>query len=426
MERYVKDPDPNDEKSVTPLHFATAVGWLEGVKLLLAYGVDESAKDPQGLTALDIAISIQCGPILATLISPGSTVYGSSNRKHVNVRSPRSLRLAARSPNQEIQDIYAMAFMRHPQDFCDVRPFHELATDPNKFAISFAEKLYDLGLQNVEEYDECGMTPLTSACFLGFAGLASFLLAHGASPSRGHRWTGLRPGHFMSHREYFDDWESWTGSYCTERSVLLESAFKSSDHVKSTCRCSPNGFTPLTSMYRKGFWRDSTSRKRHFKKILTFLNPQEVDMDRQWRCLVAHEIFDRLEMTHTCVDPEPPIRVFPEEDRLEIEDEEEEIFKEFESFIHQYDQFRNDFIGPTATCVEEFFDKLDYDLNPVQDDCNFWSPKLPITWSPHDPDIFRPISTYEQKAWLTTNGKWVLYGHEEGEGESCILRSLFD
>jgi hypothetical protein len=57
-----------------------------------------------------------------------------------------------------------------------------------------------------------------------------------------------------------------------------------------------------------------------------YLDLSHEELIRLWRCLVRCEIFERLELTHTCVRYRPTINKFPEEDRLEIEEEEEELY----------------------------------------------------------------------------------------------------
>ncbi len=131
-------------------------------------------------------------------------------------------------------------------------------------------------------------------------------------------------------------------------------------------------------------------------------------------------------MTHTCIRILPSVRSFLEEDRLEIEEEEAEIFTDFQSTMGEYDEFRETFACSTAECAETFFEKLDYDLSPTQPYCYPNNVELPESWKWNDTNIFRPSDGYEERKWLITNGKWIRCGHEEGEGESSLLGLLFD
>jgi hypothetical protein len=47
------------------------------------------------------------------------------------------------------------------------------------------------------------------------------------------------------------------------------------------------------------------------------------------------ETFNRLEMTHTCLKMHRKIQIFPDNRRVEIEDEEEELFFELEEVAAQ-------------------------------------------------------------------------------------------
>lgn len=80
---------------------------------------------------------------------------------------------------------------------------------------------------------------------------------------------------------------------------------------------------------------------------------------RLWRCLVRCEIFERLELTHTCVRFRPTIHRLPEEDRLEIEEEEEELYLQLEELMNEFDEWLEEFNGDIADCVDIFFDRLD-------------------------------------------------------------------
>ena len=441
LKDYLQGPAPSKEwtpRQLTPLHFATAADWLEGVKALLEYGADEYAQDWEGITALDIAISIQSAPLVETLLASNIIPYITNERGIPETTLGPTFMLAAESSNQDLQDVVVDALARQRGQLHGLRPFHDLADIhrnegyPGGYQVRlFAEKLFSAGFQDVEQYDESGMSPLIVACCNGAMNMASFLLSHGAKPSAEHRDAALRPGHFITYKGHLHSYFAYFGYRSGDKldhgqeAKLLESAFKTSNRVNSTCRCSPDGFSPLTALYRRStIWRStidsSYSKKQRFKAMLTYLNPQRIDIDRQWRCLVALEVFERLEMTHTCIRHLPTVRAFPEEDRLEIEEEEEELFIEFESIMNEYDQFRGDFIGPTAKCVEDFFDKLDDDLRPLQG--MFTSGKI---WNNDDTDILGPGNEY-QGYWISSSGKLVRYGHHESAGESCLLGSLFD
>ena len=255
--------------------------------------------------------------------------------------------------------------------------------------------------------------------------MAAFLLSYGANLVKKHRDVDLRPRHFLTYTGGF----MWNCFHFRCRSgndlrhddepKVLEAAFQISERVDSRCYCSPGGFSPLTAMFQRVTGKASYSRKRYFETMLKYLNPQRIDITRQWRCLVAMEIFDRYESTHTCVVALPKVRKISEEDRLKIEEEEEELFLEFESLMNKNDEWQKDFAGNIADCVNIFFDKLDPDLRPLQ--CMLFGTVL---WGREDTDILGPGLRFE-KYWISSRGENVRYGHDEGVRECYLLDSCF-
>ena len=410
---------------MTPLHFAAAVDWLEGVKVLIAYGANEYAEDSEGLYPLDIAISIQSVPIVEIFLESDCRPYILRKTRYQTTTLRPSFLLAATSDDEELQNVVVDALARQRHQLHRLRPYHDLANVKGRQAVLFAEKLFSAGFQSIDEYNEDGMTPLMSACCWGTMSMAAFLISHGANLFEKHRDADLRPGHFLTYTGGFM-W-NWFDFGCRsgndlrhdDEAKLLEAAFQISSRVDSKCRCSPEGFSPLTAMFRRVTGEASYSRKRCFETMLRYLNPQRIDVTRQWRCLVAMEIFDRLELTHTCVQALPKVRKFSEEDRLEIEEEEEELFLEFESLMNEYDELQKGFAGNIADCVNIFFDKLDPDLRPLQR-MTFGS----MLWDREDTDILGPGLLFE-KSWISSRGEKVRYGHHEGVRECYLLDSIF-
>jgi hypothetical protein len=56
----------------------------------------------------------------------------------------------------------------------------------------------------------------------------------------------------------------------------------------------------------------------------------------------------------------------PDNRRIEIEDEEEELFCELEEVVARFDLFSENREEDLPICVDEFFDDLDLDLRPRQ------------------------------------------------------------
>lgn len=327
------------------------------------------------------------------------------------------------SGNRELQNTVVEALARHRHRLEAERPYHDLARN-FKDSKAIAEKLFAAGFRKVEEYDEEGMTPLIRACCWGNMSMVAFLLEHGADPSRSHRDALLRAGHFF----FFEADSFWCATFHgrqkgnelspQEEAKLLQTAFDSAGCVDSRCRCSPGGFSPATSTFKVDDYEHFFVRKQSFERMLCHLNLSEVDLRQQWRCLVRMEIFNRLELTHTCIRQFPTVRAFPEQDRLEIEEEEEELHFELEVLMNEYDDWQQHFDGDILNCVETFFDKLDQDLRPRG---GF------LCWQQvsYDRDILG-IGTTTKDHWMTSRGELLHQGHKEGVQESYILQSLFD
>ncbi|MCJ1380765.1 hypothetical protein MMC17_003874 [Xylographa soralifera] len=305
-----------------------------------------------------------------------------------------------------------------------IKPYHDLASVRGRQAQSFAEKLFQAGFWNVDEYDENGMTPLMTTCYYCTTSMARFLLHHGADLNMTHRDANLRAGHYFPFNAkiwrpslYF--WCKWEDSLGQEHeAALLKAAFAISGLVESRCRCSPDGFSPVTAMFRTCSYKAFHLKKKSFEVMMRHLNLQHSDKMKQWRCLVVIEMFDRLELTHTCIDHLPPVRIFPEDDRLEIEEEEEELYVELQSLIKDYDEWQKDFVGDIVACVNSFFDRLDLVLRPYQ---GIFGNSI---WYGEDADILGPGMRY-QDCWVSSRGKRILQGHSEEVRECNLLDSIF-
>ena len=402
------------------------------MKVLITCGANKYAEDSEGLCPLDIAISIQSVSIVEFFLKSDCRPYSLEKRCCQTTTLRRSFLLAAKSDNQELQDVVVEALARQRYQLYEIRPYHDLAQANMAPARGcqaelFAEKLLSAGFRDIEEYDEDGMTPLISACYLGSSSMVTFLLSHGVNPFKKHRDTDLRSGHFASY--IFDDLFGFCFVFGTrpandlphdDEARLLEAAFQYSDRVDSKCRCSPEGFSPLTAIFRDAQGECSYYRKCALETMIGYLNPQRVDTARQWRCLVAMEVFDRLELTHTCIEASPIVRKFPKEDRLEIEEEEEELFHKFEYLMNDDDERQRDFAGDIADCVNLFFNALDHDLRPLQSRV-----RSPMFRDDGDANILGPGRKY-QYYWRSSSGKEIGYGHKEEVKECYVLDSLFN
>lgn len=414
------------DRPSTPLHFAAAVPWPEAVEFLVAHGADRFVQDCKGLYPIDFAVRAECVPAMEALLSGDCMTYLVQKQPYQFTTLPPALMLPANIDNVELQEVIVDFLLRYRYQ-SGILPYHDLARAAGKNNRRFAEKLFAAGLHRIEAYNEEGMTPLMVACRMGNISMISFFLQHGADASRSHRQTNLRAGHFLTYNARFlwTNWDHrpvWRNGLRSEEEEarILRTAFDLSMDVESFCRCSQDGYTPITALYSIYRTEEFHNKKESFKLISRLLNWSAADMKKYWRSLVWIEVFERLELTHTCVRLYPTVKTFPEEDRLEIEDEEEELYSELQNIVDEYDSFQAGFDGNTPDCVEEFFDKLDKYLPPKQ---FIQYPRR--VWSENDPDCLSP-GMIPVKNWVSSRGEFRLSGHIERITESHMLRILFD
>ena len=129
----------------------------------------------------------------------------------------------------------------------------------------FAQKLFTAGFQDIDAYNDSKYTPLMVACNYGNIRMISFLLLHGAEPRKCHEHVGLRAGHFLCYDRIHAAWtyffsfaiikeDGFRSKY--DEKQLVEASFETSI-IESRCRCSPDGFSPITSLFQM-IGREST------------------------------------------------------------------------------------------------------------------------------------------------------------------------
>ena len=364
------------------------------------------------------------------LLSGDCTPYILNSQKYQygpNRTLSASFLTAIRSGNEEIQDEVVLALTRNKDRLTTLRPYHDLADVGGKTAMNFAEKLFSAGFHAIEEYDDQGETPLMRACREGRTSMAAILLRKGANVFKGHRDASLLPGHFLHFLSSYtwaytpgrSEWESFLSS--REKVQLHQAAFDVSENVESTCLCSPDGFSPTTALFQlysdEGFW----VVKQSFQTMTQNMDWTRGELEKQWRCVVLRELFDRLGLTHTCVRVLRDVRQFPDDDRLEIEEEEEEMHMELETLMEEFDEWQAGYAGDIVSCVNLFFDRIDPCLKPFQGllYVDGW------LGFEDDTDCLAPDARFE-RTWTNSRGQRLCYGHEEGLHEERMLRILFE
>ncbi|KAH8655008.1 hypothetical protein BGZ60DRAFT_435416 [Tricladium varicosporioides] len=141
-------------------------------------------------------------------------------------------------------------------------------------------------------------------------------------------------------------------------------------------------------------------------------------VEQQVRAFVLGEIFNRLEMTHTCINLERPNHKIPEEDRLEIESEQDEYYCQLQALMEEYDLKRVEFSGGPLEYLDWFLEGKEFDLPHIPEayHTRLSSPKY---------DLLGPGTSYQlcRKSFM---GRDIYYGHKEPKTEENILSLLFD
>jgi hypothetical protein len=439
-------------RSISPLHFAAAASWSEGVKTLISMGYSRFQADGNGETPLDIAIEVKCTPAVEFLLAGDCLELLASSEPNL----PSQFRKAAKSDDSHLHDIIVTCLSRHIFLLPMLLPYHYLAyrnwrvyyyyrnhhlwrnyyhwRDYHHSAdfgasIKFAHRLFLAGFQDIDAYNDYGYTPLMVACGARNLEMASFLLEHGADPYKCHEHVDLRAGHFLCYDTSSVTRKFYFGSdpprFKDVEKRLLKMALDTSVDIGSRCRCSPDGLSPITTFFHiidgPRVFDNTRSRKMKFEDILENIDSSFTDRKKYWRAFVVSETFCRLGMTHTCVKLKDRIQPFPDNKRIEIEDEEEDLFSELEEIVARFDLFSENFGDDLSRCVDEFIDDLDGDIRvPGQFECNSWS----YGAGKVSDDVVLGEASVEG-FYVSMRGRIMAYGHKETVKEESMLHLLF-
>jgi hypothetical protein len=168
------------------------------------------------------------------------------------------------------------------------------------------------------------------SCSRGFLQYSRFLLENGANASTPHRESALTARFFLAEGTKKGRFETMHLEPCAR--LLLQTAFDVSNKVESHCLCSPEGFTPVTALGRAIYFHDKRSS---FRTLMLCLQWPLHAVKQQACAFALGEVFNRLEMTHTCVDIHRPDRKISEEDRFAIESEEDELYNQLQQLMEE-------------------------------------------------------------------------------------------
>lgn len=409
-------PIETTSRNLTPLHLAAAANWPEAVALLISGGADKLAQDSELCLPIDFAIRTNCVKAVELLLTGNSTLQFMIPRNNI-LRNMLLLPISCGSYSHHTSVLNSIShtLLRLRHSWRVIQLYHHLGgygSLNSEFTVALAESLFAAGFQDLELQDKHGMTALMRACCGSNLRIAKFLLGKGASLSTPHRDSALTAGHFLVRIWVFD--ASFKVSDMELCAQMLQTAFDATDNVHSRCLCSPEGFTPVTALRRSHHQR----KREIFGRIMRCLQWSTNDVEQQARAFALGEVFDRLQMTHTCVNIRQPYQQIAEEDRIEIEIEEEEFHEQLLELMEEYDIGRVKFSGGPLEFLDFFFEMHELDLPSNKDNYD----KV-LNWN--DKDILGPGKEY-QFSRISFTGKEIFFGHTEEVKEENMLALLFD
>ncbi|KAK8240729.1 hypothetical protein HDK90DRAFT_193533 [Phyllosticta capitalensis] len=215
--------------------------------------------------------------------------------------------------------------------------------------------LLDLGFHNVEVAEEDGSTLFLRACSELQIPWASYIISKGARPDPKGLWLFVRK--FLGHWGHPMPHPSWLMSLASD--VGCDSC---------SCRCSTSGCSPAAVLVRKSFLRHPA--RRHELVLFTermSSSARQVAM----RELCRLEVFERLDMTHTCC-----YYSVKDDDAADIQEEEEHLNVTLNAFMSLFDHLFSHFDGHFKPFLRAWWAALDVflpeeypDISTKCDDC---------------------------------------------------------
>ena len=410
-------PAEETTRHLTPLHLVAAESWPEAIRLLLAGGADRYAQDSLLELPIDLALRSNCSEAVELLLDGDCIPQFTTPRKDQRTTIPWDMLEQIVYGDERIRDALLHTLIRLRPFLGDLRPYHDLLRHLHTYDYSIELKLVPIfevlilgGYDSLEMPDSSGATPLMLACQENKLGIADLFIKHKVSLSTPHRVTSLTAGYYL-------DVASGPAEISSNRELLskvVQSAFDDSSAVNSHCLCSPEGYTPLTSS-RQYTMRGTHNKKDLFDAYMSCLRSQTNAVEQQSRAFALLEVFDRLGMTHTCIDLYEPGKQISEEDRLEIQFEEEEFNDQLQELMEEYDLGRAEFKGGPVDFLELFLDSHEVDLPSKFE---HWE------WNWNDSDVLGPGENY-QSIRYSFAGNEIVSKHREQVTEENMLALLF-
>ncbi|KAH8586075.1 ankyrin repeat-containing domain protein, partial [Bisporella sp. PMI_857] len=420
--RHGMRPKEETSQLLTPLHLAAAANWPEAVMFLLANRADKYAQDSNSQFPIDFAIKTECLESTNLLLDGDCLPYFTSPRKTMwdFLDIPVSIFRGLIGISESVRSALLGAIFRQKDSLEHKNLYHSLINNVGdgrlgRIAVRIVEALLSEGVPGLNTYNDLGYTPLMKACNYYNFELVRVLVENGASISECHRDSGLTAGHFLAASGYLTPPPDSAGS--DPRGILLQIGFDMSNMAKFSCRCSPGGYTPFTAIVR----RYSRRPRDYLHIFIDCLRWPTETLEKEIRTFALVMTFDRLGMTHTCVRIDPYMRycsLIPDEDRLEIEDEEEELHNRLDELMKEYDISRAKFKGCALEFLDYFFELREQELA----DEDHWSSYTTDNYD--DKDLLGPGRNYNFSQPSFADRR-VLHRHTEEVREEDMLALLF-
>jgi ankyrin repeat protein len=407
-------PRERTDQQLTPLHLAAAANWLEGIEILLAGGADKYAQDSNQRFPIDHAFQVQSLKSIELLLEGDCVPYFERSQSIPPLTIGWCIGPALLQSSGGIQNAIIGSLAAHRHLLKDIRPYHDLMilSYGAESELMTAAGLFSAGFQDLDQTDVTGKTPLMLACSLALFEMIPYLLEFGADPSKPHRDSNLTAGYFLLGNCTYATWRPSDFERCAK---VIQVAFDQSGTIVSTCRCSPKGFTPISAIFQS--YRASWDRREILRAFLPWVRWPSHMIQEQVRAFALGEIFNRLEMTHTCIRLYRPDQQVLDEDRLDIEDEEEELNIQLQELMNRFETLRAGFGGNHLDLLDCFLEDLEQDLPPLGNSCS-----RAYDWK--NKNLLGPGRVYGYSRY-NFKGEQILYGHTECLGDENMLALLF-
>ncbi|KAK8215983.1 hypothetical protein IWZ01DRAFT_565769 [Phyllosticta capitalensis] len=255
------------------------------------------------------------------------------------------------------------------------------------------QALLDLGFHNIEVAEEDGSTLFLRACSRLKIPWASYFVSKGARPDPKGLWLAVRA--FSGYWEYPMPHPSWLMNLASQ--VGCDSC---------SCHCSTSGCTPAAVLVRKKQFGHPARRHE-----LVLFTERMSSSGRQvaMRELCRLEVFERLDMTHTCCCPSRRRAPVKDADAADIQEEEEHLNVTLNAFMSLFDHLFSHFDGHLKPFLRAWWATLDVFL----------------------PEEYPDISTKCDRRWLEHFAAFQITAHGnskllDAKGISVVVRHFHD